>query len=340
MTTTPRLAWLQLLAALGLHGAAQKLCAKMPPLAPLAVFGGRHGKALSLGSVLAAAIALFLPQSTMAHARWSVANVPPCRAMAPSRDGATLFCVTAKTLTVLDVKTQRVRARTPLASLGVYISDDVGIAVGRNDTVFLVQPATLCRLRPPRWDLPVVETVDEANVVAACISLLNTLVLSREVKVCVGYGGEVPRNFYWQSYGLVCRSTSRYVRWRQRRGLMHSRSPTALCALTFRGIACIAARDVDTRRPCIEVYRASTGKSMGTLGSLRDTHGALAYCAGTDELLIVDGGCLLALSLDTMRVRTIRTLTGGVAATCALAAHGTKVWVGTTYGVQVFDLWR
>jgi hypothetical protein len=310
----------------------------MPFFAPLAVFGGRHSKALSLGSVLAAAIALFLPHSTMVQASWSVANVPPCRAMAPSRDGATLFCVTAKTLTVLDVKTQRVRARTPLASLGVNVSGNIGIAVGRNDTVFLVQPATLWRLRPPRWSVPVVETMDEGYLRAACVSPVNTLVLSLEAKVCINHG--VPRNVYWQSYGLVCRSASRYVRWRQRRGLIPSRSPTALCALSFRGVACVAARVIDLRRPVIEVYRASTGKSMGTLGSLRDPHGALAYCAGTDELLIVDGGGLLALSLGTMRVRTIRTLAGGVAATCALAAHGTKVWVGNTYGVQVFDLWR
>jgi hypothetical protein len=334
---TPRLAWLQLLAALGLHGAAQKPCAKMPPLAPLAVFGGREGMALSLGSVLAAAIALFLPHS-MAHARPSVAKMGPCKAIALSHDGATLFCVDEQTLTVLDAKSERVRARTVLASLRVSLPDKIKITVTRDDTVILVHETGLVHLRPPRWNVPEVETLDEGCIYAACISPLNTLVLSVE-------GGPL------QSRGLVCRSSSHLVRWIQRS--VELAKPYRLCALTFRGVACVAARDYTG----IEVFRASNGKSMGKLAChnggitrsvylwcndhfLTNSCGEMAYCAGTDELLLVDCGHLYALALHTMIVRKLTCGEGRETAVCVMATHDTTVWFGDDTGVRVFDLWK
>jgi hypothetical protein len=314
---TPRLAWLQLLAALGRHGAAQQQCAKMLPLAPLAVFGGRDGKALSLGNILAAAIALFLPHS-MAHARPSATKMGPCKAIALSHDGATLFCVTEKTLTVRDAKTERVRARTVLAALGVSLPDEISITVKRDDTVILVYSTGLCYLRPPRWDVPEVETLDDGHIYAACISPLNTLVLS------------VKREFP-HTNGLVCRSSSNLVRWVQRIGYLGK--PHSLCALTFHGVACVAARDFTGT----EVFRASNGRSMGRL---RDYGSDMVYCAGTDELLFWGWRYLYVTALDTGCVRRLRYGKGRGTEECRVAAHGTTVWVSDTTGVHVFDLWK
>ncbi len=227
-----------------------------------------------------------------------------------SHDGATLFRVTEKTLMVRDVKTERVRARTSLASLGVSLRDEISITVTRDDTVVLVHETGLVHLRPPRWNVPKVETLDGGGIWAACISPLNTLVLSVQ--------GDFP-----QTSGLVCRSSSSHlVRWVQ--GM--SGQPNSLCALTFRGVACVAARDfIGT-----EVFRASNGRSMGRL---RDYGSEMVYCAGTDELLFWGWRHLYVTALDTGCVRRLRYGKGRGTEACRVAAHGTTVWVSDTTGV-------
>jgi hypothetical protein len=66
----------------------------------------------------------------------------------------------------------------------------------------------------------------------------------------------------------------------------------------------------------------------------------MAYCAGTDELLLVDCGHLYALALHTMIVRKLTCGEGREMAVCVMATHDTTVWFGDDTGVRVFDLWK